>query len=188
MGIDVTDEESVARAVATVAERMGGLDAVVNTAGILGTVQSSADEQVAQFARLVAVNLTGAFIVSRAVLPLLAQSAHGRLVHFSSTAGKEGVAQMTGYSASEAGVMGLVKALARECAATPVTVNAIAPGKIDTPLIAGAAVTADDLAKIPKGRLGTPAEAAALIAYVTSPAASCTTGAVFDLSGGRAPW
>ena len=84
--------------------------------------------------------------------------------------------------------MGLVKALAREYAATPVTVNAIAPGKIDTPLIAGAAVTADDLAKIPKGRLGTPAEAAALIAYVISPAASYTTGAVFDLSGGRATW
>jgi len=188
LSIDVTDEISVAEAVAAAVERIGGLDAVINTAGILGAVQSSADETVAQFERIVSVNLTGAFIVSRAVLPHLVHSAHGRLVHFSSTAGKEGVVGMTAYSASKAGVMGLVKTLAREYAATPVTVNAIAPGKVDTPMIAGSAPTAEDLARIPKGRLGTVEEAAALVAFVVSPTASYTTGAVFDLSGGRATW
>lgn len=186
--IDVTDEQSVAAAIDAAAERMGGLDAVVNTAGILGAVQPSAEESVDQFAQLLAVNLTGAFAVSRCALPLLVKSQHGRLVHFSSTAGKEGVAGMTGYSASKAGVMGLVKALAREYATTPVTVNAIAPGKIDTPLLGGHPLSAADLARIPMGRLGTAEEAAALVAYVISPGASYTTGSIFDLSGGRATW
>ncbi|CDR13923.1 SDR family NAD(P)-dependent oxidoreductase [Streptomyces iranensis] len=186
--MDVTDERSVAAAVGRGVARMRGLDAVVNTAGVLGAVQPSAEESAEDFQRLLTVNLTGAFIVSRTVLPYLVRSDHGRLVHFSSTAGKEGVAGMTGYSASKAGVMGLVKALAREYAHTSVTVNAIAPGKIDTPLLGGTPVGPQDLARIPMGRLGTAEEAAALVAYMISPAASYTTGAVFDLSGGRATW
>lgn len=184
--IDVTDPASVAHAVDQAVAVLGGLDVVVNTAGILGTVQPSTEESVAEFEHLVAVNLTGAFIVSRAVLPIMATAGFGRLVHFSSTAGKEGVAGMTGYSASKAGVIGLVKALAREYAGRGVTVNAIAPGKIATPLIAGQPPTSADLARIPMGRLGTAEEAAALIEYVVSPEASYTTGFVFDLSGGRA--
>jgi 3-oxoacyl-[acyl-carrier protein] reductase len=93
---------------------------------------------------------------------------------------------MTGYSASKAGITGLVKALAKEYATTGVTINAIAPGKIDTPLISGKPPTDEDLQRIPMRRRGTAEEAAALIEYIASPEASYTTGFVFDLSGGRA--
>lgn len=186
--IDVVDEASVAIAVAAAEERLGGLDVVVNTAGILGAVQPSAAESVAEFERIVRINLTGAFLVSRAVLPGMAERGYGRLVHFSSTAGKEGVAGMTAYSASKAGVMGLVKALAKEYADSGITVNAVAPGKVATPLTAGLPPTEAELARIPLQRYGTAEEAAALVGWIVSPDASYTTGAVYDLSGGRASY
>jgi 3-oxoacyl-[acyl-carrier protein] reductase len=185
--IDVADPQSVQHAVReTLALTGGGLDVVVNTAGILGRIQPSTEESVADFERLLRINLVGAFLVSTAVLPMMAAQRFGRLVHFSSTAGKEGVAGMTGYSASKAGVIGLVKALAKEYAATGVTVNAIAPGKISTPLISAQPPTRKDLQRIPMGRIGTVEEAASLVEYVISPVASYTTGFVYDLSGGRA--
>ena len=186
--IDVTDEVSVRSAIEQTLSLTGGLDAVVNTAGVLGTVQPSATETSEDFERLVRINLVGAFTLSRAVLPVMAERGFGRLVHFSSTAGKEGVPGMTGYSASKAGVIGMVKALAQEYATTGVTVNAVAPGKVDTPLIGAHPPTPDDLARIPMRRLGTAQEAAELVKYVISPAASYTTGSVFDLSGGRASY
>ncbi|QQQ64028.1 SDR family oxidoreductase [Paenarthrobacter ureafaciens] len=186
ISVDIGDSQSVDRAVDRASALLGGLDVVVNTAGILGKIQPSSEETIDEFDRLLRVNLTGAFALSKAVLPLMAENSFGRLIHFSSTAGKEGVPLMVGYSASKAGITGLVKALAKEYAATGVTVNAIAPGKIDTPLISGKPPTPEDLQRIPMGRLGTPAEAAALVEYIASPDASYTTGFVFDLSGGRA--
>ncbi|WP_028925043.1 SDR family NAD(P)-dependent oxidoreductase [Pseudonocardia acaciae] len=188
--IDVTDPSSVDAAVAAAGEALGRIDAVVNCAGVLGRVQPSSHETVQEFERLLAVNLTGAFILSRAVLPAMAARGYGRLVHLSSTAGKEGSAGMTGYSAAKAGVLGLVKALAREYADTGVTVNAIAPGTVETPLIAAMSERqrAEKRRLIPMGRFGLPREAAELIAFVISPQASFTTGAVFDLSGGRATY
>jgi NAD(P)-dependent dehydrogenase (short-subunit alcohol dehydrogenase family) len=186
LSVDIADSQSVQEAVQQAASLLGGLDVVVNTAGILGKVQPSSEETVEEFERLVRINLTGAFALSKAVLPIMVESGYGRLIHFSSTAGKEGVPLMAGYSASKAGITGLVKALAKEYATTGVTVNAIAPGKIDTPLISGKAPTPEDLQRIPMGRLGTPEEAAALVEYIASPEASYTTGFVFDLSGGRA--
>lgn len=187
--LDVTDPASVEAGVAkALAETGGRLDVVVNTAGIVGEVRPAAEETLESFERTLRVNLTGAFLVSRAVLPHLARSGSGRLIHFASTAGKEGVAGMAAYSASKAGIMGLTKALAKEYAASGVTVNAIAPGKIATPLIRDLTVTDADLARIPLGRLGTAAEAAALVEYIASPDASYTTGFVYDLSGGRATY
>jgi NAD(P)-dependent dehydrogenase (short-subunit alcohol dehydrogenase family) len=186
LSVDIADSQSVQDAVVQAASLLGGLDVVVNTAGILGKVQPSSEETIEEFERLVRVNLTGAFALSKAVLPLMVENGYGRLIHFSSTAGKEGVPFMAGYSASKAGITGLVKALAKEYATTGVTVNAIAPGKIDTPLISDKAPTPEDLQRIPMGRLGTPAEAAALVEFIASPEASYTTGFVFDLSGGRA--
>jgi NAD(P)-dependent dehydrogenase (short-subunit alcohol dehydrogenase family) len=186
LSVDIAESESVQDAVQQAASLLGGLDVVVNTAGILGKVQPSSEETIEEFERLVRVNLTGAFALSKAVLPLMVENGYGRLIHFSSTAGKEGVPLMAGYSASKAGITGLVKALAKEYATTGVTVNAIAPGKIDTPFISGKAPTLEDLQRIPMGRLGTPAEAAALVEFIASPEASYTTGFVFDLSGGRA--
>lgn len=188
--IDVTDHRSVEAAVSTAEHTLSAIDAVVNCAGVLGRVQPSRDESVSEFERIVSVNLTGAFSLSRAVLPRMAHRGYGRLVHISSTAGKEGSAMMTAYSAAKAGILGLVKALAREYATTGVTVNAIAPGTIDTPLIA--AMSDEEKAQkkrlIPMGRFGQPEEAAHLIGFVISPAASFTTGSVFDLSGGRATY
>lgn len=186
--VDVTDESSVAAAFAAAVELMGGIDVVVNTTGILGDIQSIEDETVAQFERLLTVNLTGAFIVSKLAIPELLRSRSGRLVHFSSTAGKEGVAKMPGYSASKAGIMGLVKALAKEYAHTSLTVNAVAPGKVESPMIAHTPPSEADLERIPMRRLGLPAEAGALVEYIVSPDASYTTGVVFDLSGGRATY
>ncbi|WP_159705523.1 SDR family NAD(P)-dependent oxidoreductase [Arthrobacter sp. 18067] len=186
LDMDITDNQSVQAVVAEVVARLGGLDVVVNTAGILGKIQPSSEESVEEFDLLLRVNLTGAFALSKAVLPVMAENGFGRLIHFSSTAGKEGVQGMTGYSASKAGIIGLVKALAKEYAAAGITINAIAPGKIDTPLLNGKAPTAEDLQKIPMRRLGTAEEAAALVEFIASPGASYTTGFVFDLSGGRA--
>ncbi|MEV8148238.1 SDR family oxidoreductase [Arthrobacter sp. NPDC080073] len=188
LAIDVSDPRSVEATVEQAISLAGRLDVVINTAGILGKVQPSTEETLEEFDRLLRVNLVGAFALSKAVLPVMAANGFGRLLHFSSTAGKEGVAGMTGYSASKAGICGLVKALAREYAATGVTVNAIAPGKIDTPLVSGHPPTAEDLQRIPMRRLGTPEEAAALIEYIISPGASYTTGFIYDLSGGRATY
>jgi 3-oxoacyl-[acyl-carrier protein] reductase len=189
LAIDVADPESVASALHAAFEAGGGrLDVVVHTAGIIGTVQPSREETAADFERLVRVNLIGAFLVSQAALPLMERNGYGRLVHFASTAGKEGLAGMTGYSASKAGVMGLTKALAKEYARAGITINAVAPGKVDTPLIGSRAPSDEDLRRIPMGRLGTAEEAAALVEYIASPEASYTTGFVYDLSGGRATY
>ncbi len=186
LDMDITNNQSVQATVAEAVSLLGGLDVVINTAGILGKIQPSSEETVEEFEMLLRVNLTGAFALSKAVLPVMAENGFGRLIHFSSTAGKEGVPGMTGYSASKAGITGLVKALAKEYAAAGITINAIAPGKIDTPLLNGKAPTAEDLQKIPMRRLGTAEEAAALVEFIASPGASYTTGFVFDLSGGRA--
>lgn len=186
--IDVADEASVREGLEEVARELGGIDVVVNTSGVLGAIQSIEHETLEEFEHLVRVNLTGPFLVSKYALPYLLQSSSGRLVHFSSTAGKEGVSHMPGYSASKAGVMGLVKALAKEYAHTPVTVNAVAPGKVESPMIAHTPPSDADLARIPMGRLGRPEEAGALVEYIVSPAASYTTGVIFDLSGGRATY
>jgi NAD(P)-dependent dehydrogenase (short-subunit alcohol dehydrogenase family) len=186
LGLDITDNQSVQDVVAHSVRLLGGLDVVINTAGILGKIQPSSEESVEEFDRLLRVNLTGAFALSKAVLPLMAANGFGRLIHFSSTAGKEGVPWMTGYSASKAGITGLVKALAKEYATTGVTINAVAPGKIDTPLIRDTPPAPEDLAKIPLRRLGTAEEAAALVEFIASREASYTTGFVYDLSGGRA--
>ena len=190
LAMDVTDPASVAAAVSAAAGEMGGLDAVVNCAGILGPVAPAAATSVEDFERIMKINLTGAFIVSQAVLPRMAEAGYGRLLHISSTAGKEGVVNMPAYSASKAGILGLVKSLAKEFALSGVTVNALAPGNVVTPLFAEVPKEqqAAQAAKIPMGRFGTPAEAAALIEFIVSPAASYTTGSVFDLSGGRATY
>lgn len=190
IAVDVSEEQTVAAAVETCLRTLGGLDAVVNCAGVLGRVQPAAEETAEEFERTLRINLIGAFTISRIVLPIMAEQGFGRLVHISSTAGKEGVAHMTGYSASKAGILGLVKALGKEYATTGVTVNAVAPATIETPLLKGMSPERQQKqrALIPMGRFGTPDEAAALIEYILSPAASFTTGFAFDLSGGRATY
>jgi 2-dehydro-3-deoxy-L-rhamnonate dehydrogenase (NAD+) len=186
--IDVTDLESVEAAFAGALGYLGGVDAVVNCAGILGKVQPGHEESMAEFERILRINLMGAFAMSRTVLPAMLDAGYGRLVHIASIAGKEGNPQMTGYSASKAGIIGMVKALGKEYAKSGVTINAVAPASIETPLIAGMSPERQEVQKslIPAGRFGTVDEIAALVEYIISPEAGFTTGFVFDASGGRA--
>ena len=188
--VDVADEESVDEMVSAAVKRLGGLDVVVNCAGILGRVQPSHETLMSVFERINRVNLFGAFAVSKATIPILLQSDRGRLIHMASIAGKEGNPQMAAYSASKAGVIGLVKALGKEYARTRLTVNAIAPATIETPFLQGMTDERREVQKglMPMGRFGEPSEAAALVEYIASDAASFTTGFAYDLSGGRADY
>lgn len=188
--IDVTDGDGVAAAVAAATERLGGVDVVVNCAGILGPVAPTVDTEQSTFERIIALNLGGAFALTRAALTHLLPRGYGRIIHIASIAGKEGNPQMAAYSASKAGVIGLVKAVGKEYAASGVTVNAIAPASIETPLIAAMTPERRDVQKalIPMGRFGTAAEIAGLVSFIASEDSSFTTGFVFDASGGRADY
>jgi len=185
---DVTDEPLVARVLDRVTTAWGGVDAVVNCAGILGETGPVQDIDPRGVERVLRVNLFGSFVVTRCALTAMVPAGYGRILHLTSMAGKEGNRNQAAYSASKAGVIGMVKAVAKECATTGVTVNAVAPAAVDTPLLAG--LSAADLerqaALIPMGRLGTPDEVAALVEFVISPANTFTTGFVYDASGGRA--
>jgi len=188
--VDVTDADSVEQAIGDASRELGGLEIVVNCAGILGPVEPTVTTAQATFERIVGLNLGGAFAVTRAALARMVPAGYGRIVHVASIAGKEGNPQMAAYSASKAGVIGLVKSVGKEYAASGVTVNAVAPASVETPLIVGMTEERQAVQRslIPMGRFGTVAEVAALVSYITSPEASFTTGFVYDLSGGRADY
>lgn len=190
LAIDVTDPESVEAVIDRAATDFEGIDVVVNCAGILGPVEPSHKTTFETFRRVIEVDLFGAFNVSRASIPTLLDSPSGRLIHIASIAGKEGNPQMSAYSAAKAGVIGLVKALGKEYARTSITINAVAPASIETPLIHEMTAERREVQQslIPMGRFGTVEEAANLIEFVASEEASFTTGFVFDLSGGRATY
>lgn len=187
--MDVTDPASVAAAVAESEERLGGVSVLVNCAGITGvTNRLSEDVDLDDWDLVHAVNLRGAFLLSRAVIPAMVQRGYGRVLHVASIAGKDGNAGMVAYSASKAGLIGMVKAQGKDYATTGVTVNALAPAVIRTAMVE--AMPEEQVSymtsKIPMRRTGTLEEAAEMIAWIVSPACSFSTGAVFDLSGGRA--
>lgn len=188
--IDVTDPDGVTAAIAEATTALGSLDIVVNCAGILGPVTPTLETSHETFSRIIALNLGGAFAVTRAALEQLVPRGFGRIIHIASIAGKEGNPQMAAYSASKAGVIGMVKAVGKEYASTGVTVNAIAPASIETPLIEGMTPERRDIQKalIPMGRFGTVDEIAGLVSFIASDDASFTTGFVFDASGGRADY
>ena len=186
--IDITQEDSVDLAVDRAITKLDGLDSVVNCAGVLGPVKPLSETSSEEIGALLAVNLQGAFNITRRTLRHLVPQETGRIVHIASIAGKEGNPGMAGYSASKAGVIGMVKAVAKEIAATGVTINAVAPASIDTPLVQQQLTDerrAVQQSLIPMGRFGTVAEAAGLVEYILSSDASFTTGFTYDLSGGR---
>jgi 3-oxoacyl-[acyl-carrier protein] reductase len=188
---DVTDTSALHGAVTAVAEKWGHVDGLVNCAGITGATNIRCDQvDLADFDKVVAVNLRGAFVVSQAILPIFVRQKYGRLLHVASIAGKEGNAGMVAYSASKAGLIGLVKAAGKEYANDGITVNALAPAVIWTDLVDQMPQEQVEYmtSRIPMGRLGTLDEAAEMIAWILSPAASFTTGFTFDLSGGRATY
>jgi 3-oxoacyl-[acyl-carrier protein] reductase len=188
---DVTDEESIARAFDETRQRWGYIHGVVNCVGITGETGLRTHEvDIADFDRVVAVNLRGALIITQQIVPIFLRQRYGRLLHVASIAGKEGNAGMVAYSASKAGLIGLVKSVGKEYARDGITVNALAPAVIWTDLVERMPTQQVEYmtSRIPMGRLGTLEEAAQLIAWIISPAASFTTGFTFDLSGGRATY
>ena len=186
---DVTDEQTIAPAIDRIVRALGSLEALVNCAGITGKTNVKGHEvDLADFDAVYRINLRGALVVAQAVLPRMLAQNYGRILHVASIAGKEGNAGMAAYSASKAGLIGLVKSMAKDYAETGVTINALAPAVIQTPLVdALPQATIDYMtAKIPMRRCGTLEEVAAMIAWIVSPACSFTTGFTFDLTGGRA--
>jgi NAD(P)-dependent dehydrogenase (short-subunit alcohol dehydrogenase family) len=184
---DVTDAEMVARAVDEVEGALGPIDVLVHCAGVGGPWGSAFALDPDEWRRLVDVNLTGSYLVCRRVLPGMAQRGYGRAVLVSSIAGKEGHPLLAAYASAKAGVIALVKSLARELAGTGVLVNAVTPGAFATPMALEqpAQLVERMTTASPLERLGEPAEAAAMIAWLVSEECSFSTGAVFDLSGGR---
>ena len=188
--VDVTDMASIEQAFAHVLHRFGGVDILVNNAGINGPVVDATQYPLDAWEQVISINLTGVFHCCRVVVPVLRERGYGRVVNVASIAGKEGTPGVTAYCASKAGVIGFSKALAREVLASGVTVNCIAPVMTETELLRQ--MTPEHIQRarerIPMGRFCTLDEIAAMVAWIASPECSFTTGAVFDLSGGRASY
>ena len=188
---DITDPAAVDNAVAAAAQVLGQIHGLVNCAGITGKTNVRGHEvELADFDRVYAINLRGAFLLSRAIIRHMLPFGYGRLLHVASIAGKEGNAGMTAYSATKAGLIGLVKSLGKDYPETGITINALAPAVIRTPMVDALpeATVKYMTDKIPMRRCGELQEAAAMIAWIVSPACSFTTGFTFDLSGGRATY
>jgi NAD(P)-dependent dehydrogenase (short-subunit alcohol dehydrogenase family) len=190
IAVDVADEASVVAAFAAASGRFGGLDVLVNSAGITGPNMTMENYSAADWRRVMAVNLDGTFLCCRAAAPLMRARGYGRIVNIASIAGKEGNPNASAYSASKAGVIGLTKSLAKELAATEIRVNAVTPAAVKTEIFAQMTQQHIDfmLSKIPVGRFGLVEEVANLVCWLASEECSFSTGAVFDVSGGRATY
>jgi 3-oxoacyl-[acyl-carrier protein] reductase len=188
VAVDVGDAASVASAVQ--ASAAPAIDILVNNAGITGPNDKLWDYPVEAWKNVFTVNVHGVFHCCRAVVPLMRARNYGRIVNIASVAGKEGNPNASAYSASKAAVIGLTKSLGKELADTGVRVNCVTPAAVRTPLFAQMTQHHVDymLSKIPLGRFGEPDEIAALVAWLASEECSFSTGAVFDLSGGRATY
>jgi 3-oxoacyl-[acyl-carrier protein] reductase len=183
---DVTDEAAVRAMCDEIIETLGPLDILVNNAGVLGLTPTEQLE-VDAWSRTLAVNLTGAFICCRAVLPRMREQGRGRIINISSLAGESGgIAAGVDYAASKGGLLTLTRKLALEMAHHGITVNAIAPGTTRTPMIEAMTPAARDTlqAKIPLGRLGEPEDIAFAVCFLASDEASFITGATLDVNGG----
>ena len=187
---DVTRTADVNAAVTAAHDWHGRLDIVVNNAGITGRSFPTWELTDDDWHQVLAVDLTSVFLVCRAAVKLMRERRRGRIVNIASIAGKEGNATLVPYSTAKAGVIGLTKALAKEVATEGILVNAVAPAVIGTDMLQQMEKSTVDMliAKIPMGRVGKPEEVAALVAWLASDECSFSTGAVYDLSGGRATY
>lgn len=188
--VDVTRPDSIEAARAGTLERHGRIDLLVNNAGYAGPTLPLEAYDPEEWRRIVEVNLIGVFNVCRALVPALRAGGWGRIVNIASLAGKEGTPNASAYSAAKAGVLALTKSLGKELAGSGVLANAVAPAAIDTPLLAQMSPDHVEtmIRKSPLGRLGTVEECAALVLWLCSEDCSFSTGAAFDLSGGRATY
>ena len=188
--VDVTDVDAVTAATGRALAGMGKIDILVNNAGAVGTIAPVWEQPVENWERMLKLNLSSQFLCCRAVVPAMIEAGYGRIVNIASNAGKVGIRNNSGYAAAKAGVISLTKSLAKDTAKTGVLVNAIAPGGANTELF-------DDLDEnyrqtivdgMELGRLLEPTEVAALAAWLASEDCSFSTGATFDISGGRADY
>jgi len=189
--VDVTQEDQVEKAVNEVGNHFGSIDILINSAGVTGKTNIKSHEiEHTDMTSVFAVNFFGSFFTSKHVLPWMLKNNYGRILHIASIAGKEGNAGMLAYSTSKAAVIAMAKVQGKEYAETNITINALAPAVIKTPLL-------DDMPleqikymtdKIPMKRCGTLEEAASMAVFIVSPENSFTTGFTFDLSGGRATY
>jgi 3-oxoacyl-[acyl-carrier protein] reductase len=188
--VDVTSAADIQRAVAQVVESTARIDILVNNAGFTGGSLTVEELDPADWRRILDVNLTGVFEVSRQVVPVMRRGQWGRIVNIASLAGKEGSPRLSAYSAAKAGVIAFTKALGKELADTNILVNSIAPAAIETDILQQMAPEYVEamVAKSPMKRLGSVGEVAELVTWLCSDACSFSTGAVFDLSGGRATY
>jgi 3-oxoacyl-[acyl-carrier protein] reductase len=188
--VDVRDYAEVERARDGALAALGRIDILVTSAGITGPNVPVADYPLDGWRDVLDVNLTGTFHCARAVVPVMRSAGYGRIVAIASVAGKEGNPNAGAYSASKAGVIALVKSLGKELATSGVCVNCVSPAAVETPMFAQ--MTAEHIAymksRIPMNRFGTVDEIAALVAWMCSAECSFSTGAVFDLSGGRSTY
>jgi 2-dehydro-3-deoxy-L-rhamnonate dehydrogenase (NAD+) len=185
--VDVTKADQISKALAQVVSQSPRIDILVNDAGYLGSYQPFEQFDASEWERIVRINLIGVFEVARQVLPLMRRAGYGRIVNMGSLAGKEGLPNLAAYSAASAGVIAFTKALSLEVCDTNIRVNCLAPGPIDTDLIRrlGDSVVNEMIAASPLKRLGSVDEVAGIVLWLCSDA-SAYTGAVFDMSGGRA--
>jgi len=188
--VDLTDEAGVKAAAAETLARHGKVDILVNNAGITGGNAPTWELPVAEWRRVVEVNLVGPMLVSSALIPSMVAAGYGRVVNIASVAGKEGNPNASHYSASKAGLIALTKSLGKELAGKGVLVNAVTPAaaKTDIFLQMSEAQIAYMLSKIPMGRFVQVEEIAALACWLATEECSFSTGAVFDVTGGRATY
>lgn len=186
VAVDVTKRDEIARGLALLEGR--SVDILVNDAGHLGRYRPFENSAPAEWQQILQVNLVGMLEVTYQILPLMRGAGKGRIVNMGSLAGKEGLPNLAVYSAASAGVIAFTKALSREVNDTDIRVNCVAPGPIDTRMIRGLGNETVDamVAASPLSRLGDPGEVAALALWLCSDASAFNTGAVFDMSGGRA--
>ncbi|HEX4330200.1 MAG TPA: SDR family NAD(P)-dependent oxidoreductase [Burkholderiales bacterium] len=188
--VNVADPLAVRRAFEQSLEDLGEVDILVNSAGVAGPAVPAIRYTASEWQGVLDVNLSGVFYCCQAVLPHMLERNYGRIVSIASVAGKEGNPNAAAYSASKAGVIALTKSLAKEVAQSGIRINCVTPAAVKTPIFEQITQEHIDfmLSKIPLGRLGEPGEVAALIAWLCSEECSFSTGAAFDLSGGRSTY
>jgi 3-oxoacyl-[acyl-carrier protein] reductase len=185
---DVSNSAQVTAAVDETERALGPIDVLVCSAGVAGASLETVDITDDEWRKVLAINTDGVFFCNRAVLTGMVARGYGRIVNVASIAGKEGNPMAAAYSASKAAVIALTKAIGKDVARSGVLVNAVAPAVIDTPLLGG--ISQEHIGymveRIPMGRIGAPGEVAALVCWLASDECSFSTGATFDVSGGRA--
>lgn len=185
--VDVSDPQAVSRAAQATHAALGKVDILIASAGITGATRPVDEFPIESWQRVIDVNLNGLFYCCREIVPMLVRNGYGRIVNVASVAGKEGNPNASAYSASKAGVIGFTKSLGKELATRSVLVNCITPATFESPILSQLPQSQVDYmrSKIPMARLGDVEESVALVCWLASDECSFSTGATFDISGGR---